>query len=271
MSGSGERSTWRRRAARLRPLLLLAVPVAAAAAGYAVAGSDLWHPDALLARRDLLMETAAAAPLASLAIFTLVYFAIISSALPVGPPMSLIAGFLFGRWVGSGAILLGATAGALVVFSLARVSAGSRLGDGLRARAGSVLAGLSQDFREHAFGYLMVMRLVPVFPFFLVNVVAGLAGVSVRAFLWATLIGRIPAVFIYVSLGEQVGRVSSFAELLSPGIFMTLSALGVLALSPLLLTRGRRRRLARLPIPGLQAGAPSATQADKDGHDAAPG
>ncbi len=226
---------------RWAPALLLLAPLAAAAAAYLALGMEPWRPDALLARRDALRNAADAAPVLSLLLFMAVYFAIISSALPVGPPMSLIAGFLFGRWVGTGAILLAATAGALVVFSLARLSAGTALGARLRARAGPVYETVARDLKENAFGYLVVMRLIPVFPFFLVNVMAGLVGLPARTFALATLIGRIPAAFLYVSLGEEVGRVSSVEELASPRIVATLTGLGLMALLPVGLAHWRRR------------------------------
>ena len=225
---------------RYWPCLLLLAPLAAAAAAYLTFGPDLWRPDAILARRDALRAAVDGAPLLSLALFMAVYFAIISSALPVGPPMSLIAGFLFGRWVGTAAILVAATAGALVVYRLARLSIDSPTGARLRERAGPAVRAVGESLRSNAFGSVLVMRLIPVFPFFLVNIVAGLFGVPARAFALATLLGRIPAAFIYVSLGEEVGRVSSLDELMSPRIGLTLTALGLLALAPVVLA-GRLR------------------------------
>lgn len=227
---------------RLSPLLLVLLPVTAALVAYLAAGPDFWRPETVLAKRDALKAASAAAPLLSLLIFTALYFTIISTALPVGPPMSLIAGFLFGRWIGSLAILCGATAGALVVYAIARRSAGSALGGRLRAKAGALVSTVGQDFRANAFGYVLVMRLIPLFPFFLVNVVSGLFAIPWRAFALATLLGRIPAAFIYVSLGEEIGRVSSLADLLSPRIGLTLGGIGLLALGPVILAHRRRAR-----------------------------
>lgn len=227
---------------RLAPLLLLLVPALAAAAAYLAAGPEIWQPDALLARRDALKAAVAARPVLSLLLFTAVYFAIISSALPVGPPMSLTAGFLFGRWIGTPAILIGATAGALVVYGLARLGAESPAGRSLRARAGPILATVTEDLRRNAFGYVVAMRLIPVFPFFAVNAAAGAVGLPVRAFALGTLVGRAPGTFLYVSLGEEVGRIESVADLASSRIYLTLTALGILALLPLAVAGWRRRR-----------------------------
>jgi uncharacterized membrane protein YdjX (TVP38/TMEM64 family) len=230
---------------RFGPLLLLAIPIAASIAAYLVAGAEIWQPDAILARRDALKTAVEAQPLLSLVLFMAVYFAIISSALPVGPPMSLIAGFLFGRWVGTAAIMTAATAGAVVVFGLARLSAQTDVAERMRARLGPVYRTISEDLRRNAFGYLLAMRLVPIFPFFAVNVAAGLFGLPLRIFILATLIGRLPGTFVYVSLGEEIGRVSRIADLASPRIYATLTALGIVALVPIAVAGWRRRRRAR--------------------------
>lgn len=227
-------------------LLALVAVAAAVALALVLHGAEPWRAELLLDRRDALREAAAAAPVLALAVFVVVYFTIISAALPVGPPMSLIAGFLFGRWLGTGAILLAATAGAFVVYSLARVSARTPLGRRLQARAGPLYERIATDLRADAFGYLLVMRLLPIFPFSLVNVVAGVVGLPARAFLLATLFGRMPAAFLYVSLGEEVGRVSSLDELASPRIALLLAALGLLASASLFVRSWlERRRPAR--------------------------
>ena len=226
-------------------ILLLAAPLAAAFAAYGILDVEIWRADLLLARRDGLREAVSAAPLASVLIFALAYFLIISSALPVSPPMSLIAGFLFGRWLGTAVILIAATAGALVVFNIARASSRTALGERLRARAGPIYGRIARDLRANAFGYLVVMRLVPFFPFFMVNIVAGLFGLPARTFVLATLIGRAPAAFLYVSLGQEVGRISSFDELATPQIFAILSGLALMALLPVALAH--KRRSACLP------------------------
>lgn len=224
------------------PFLILLLPVLAFLAAWMALGGVPWSPETVLARRDALKEAAEAAPLLTLAVFLVVYFAIISSALPVGPPMSLIAGFLFGRWVGTAAILTAATGGALVVYSLARLSAGTPFGERLRTKAGPIYERFAADLRANGFGYLLVMRLVPFFPFFMVNLLAGIVGIPARTFALATLIGRLPAAFLYVSLGEELGRISSLDELANPRILMTLLGLAVLAAIPVVLAHRRPRR-----------------------------
>lgn len=227
---------------RLVAVLALAALAIAAGAIALFVGREAFVA-AALAQRDVMKAAADARPIAALIAFTALYVAIISVALPVGPPMSLIAGFLFGRWIGTAAVLTGATAGALVVFSAVRAWAGTPLGCRLLARAGPAGAAVAADMRANAFGYLMVARLVPFVPFVLVNVAAGLAGIPLRPFALATLLGRIPAAFLYVSLGEELGRVQGLGDLARPQVVLTLVALASLALVPVVI-RHRRVKAA---------------------------
>ncbi|TDR93431.1 TVP38/TMEM64 family protein [Enterovirga rhinocerotis] len=230
---------------RAMPALVLLIPLVAGVAAWFVFGPDALSLEGLLGRRDALLALRDSDPVLTLVLFTAVYFAIISSALPVGPPMSLIAGFLFGRWLGTGAILIAATGGALVVFTVARLSAGTPFGLRLRARAGRVYETAAADLRANAFGYLVVMRLVPFFPFFLVNILCGIVGMRPTTFAAATFLGRIPAAFLYVSLGAELGRASRVEDLARPEIALVLLGLALLALLPILLKR-RRARASRI-------------------------
>lgn len=238
---------------RALPFLFLLLPLVALAAAWVALGDAPWSAETLLARRAALKAAAESAPLLTLALFLAVYFVIISSALPVGPPMSLIAGFLFGRWIGTAAILTAATGGALVVYGIARLSAGTPLGERLRAKAGRAYALFAADLKANAFGYLIVMRLVPFFPFFLVNILAGIVGIPARTFALATLVGRIPAAFLYVSLGEELGRVSNIDELAQPRVLMILLGMALLAALPLIFAH-RRGRLSVTSDPRRETG-----------------
>jgi len=104
---------------------------------------------------------------------------------------------LFGRWLGTAYALVGTTLGASGVFLSARAG----LSD-LAERAGSQAGGIAAGFRTNAFIYLVQLRLVPLFPFTLVNIAAALGGLSLRIYVLATLVGILPSVFIYASLGD---------------------------------------------------------------------
>lgn len=212
------------------PYLLLAVLIALGVTAHVSGVTEFLSLEGVAAKRQTLLEMAAAhAVLAPLA-FVAVYVAVAALALPGAAILSLLGGFLFGRWLGTALVVVSATTGALVVFALAR----SALGGPLRRRAGPLYEKVAANMRENALGYLLFLRLVPLFPFFLVNLVAALFDLKFRTFFLATLVGIAPASFVFVNFGKEIGRVSSFGELLSPSVLIALTGLGLLALVPVL-------------------------------------
>lgn len=225
----------------VRPFAIVLLPLGAAAL-LVGGGLDVLHPETLLARRDGLRQWVMSEPAFGLLSFAAIHLILVSTGLPVGPAMSLLAGFLFGRWLGTAAIIASSTGGALAVFGAARWSADTPFGARLRARAEPAYGRIEGEIRDNAFGYLIFARLVPFFPFFLVNVAAGLLRVRAVTFALATLIGRAPATFLYVSLGVEAGRIVRAEDLLSPGLVAGLTGLGLLALLPIGLRHLRSAR-----------------------------
>lgn len=161
--------------------------------------------------------------------YVLIYAIIVALSLPGGAILTIAGGFLFGRWLGSAGAVIGATAGAACIFLAARAGL-----SGLVRRAGR-FERLEAGFRANAFNYLLVLRLVPLFPFWLVNLVPALAGVGLRTFVLATFIGIIPATFVYASLGEGLGEVVEQPDLqilLRPSLLVPIIGLALLALVP---------------------------------------
>ena len=182
----------------------------------------------LLSRREMLKDVASSHPLLAPLVFGLVYIAVAAFALPVAAILSMLGGFLFGTWGGAALVLISATVGATIVFLLAR----SALGRPLRRKAGPLHARIAANMNDNAFGYLMFMRLVPLFPFVLVNLVAALFDVRLRQFVVATLIGMAPATVVYANIGRQIGEISNPKDLVSPGVIAALTASGLLVLTP---------------------------------------
>jgi len=153
---------------------------------------------------------------------------------------TVIGGFLFGLWVGGPLALVGACAGASLVFVLARHGLG-----GLTERAGPFVRSLEHGFRRDAFSYLLVLRLIPVCPFVVVNLVPAIVGVPLRSFVLATAIGIVPSTAIYASLGDALGRAveGEFAldvsVLWQPRVLLPLIGLAALALVPVAYRRLR--------------------------------
>jgi uncharacterized membrane protein YdjX (TVP38/TMEM64 family) len=176
--------------------------------------------------------------LAFLGLYTIV------AALPVpgAEILTVAAGFLFGIWIGTTAVVIAATLGATVLFLVTR----SVAGDALRARAGPFLARMETGFNENALSYLLVLRLIPAFPFFIVNLVPAVLGVPLRTFVIGTLVGIIPATFVFASIGAGLGSVFdrmeevSLANALTPEVLTALAGLAGLALIPVAYRKLRR-------------------------------
>ncbi len=173
-----------------------------------------------------------------------VYALATAVSLPGGALLSIAGGFLFGPWLGTLWIVIAASTGATVIFLLARTA----LGGFLRRRAGAALRRMEAGFEQNAFSYLLTLRLIPLFPFFLVNLVPAFLGVSLRTYVAATLIGVIPGAFVFASSGVGLGSVFDSSQsftaksVVTPEILVALTGLGLLSLLPVAYKRFRARR-----------------------------
>jgi uncharacterized membrane protein YdjX (TVP38/TMEM64 family) len=153
-------------------------------------------------------------------------------------------GFLFGQWLGSAYVIVAATIGATILFLAARTA----LGDLLRAKAGPFLKKMEAGFQENALSYLLVLRLIPLFPFFIVNLVPAFLGVSLRVYVIGTFVGIIPGSFVYATVGAGLGSIFDAGEefsassILTPEIITALIGLAILALLPVAYKKVKARR-----------------------------
>ncbi len=231
------------RAARRRVWLrtgLVALFVGVVATFVALGGQRYLTLDALKAHRDALLAFTDAHYAAALAIAFAVYVGAVAFSLPGAVVLSLAAGFVFGRWVGTALVVLAATTGATLVFVAARYV----FADAARRRLGAVGRRINAGFTADAFHYMLFLRLVPAFPFFLVNLAPAFTSIPVRTFVVATFVGIVPGTFVFVNLGEALGGIDSLHGLVSWQTLGAFALLGVLALVPVLL---RRRRGDRPP------------------------
>ena len=158
-------------------------------------------------------------------IFVIGYAVMVAFSLPGGPLiLTVTAGFLFGTMIGTGLVVVGATVGATAIFLIAKTA----LGDPLRARAGSSLKKMEAGFQENALSYLLILRLVPLFPFFLVNLVPAFLGVKLRIYMFATAIGIIPGTFVFVQVGTGLDSILDSGEKLSVGTILSGDVLAAL-------------------------------------------
>ena len=180
--------------------------------------------------------------LAALAVTILAYALATALSLPIGTLLTLMTGYLFGILEGSLLVIIGATLGSVAVFLAAR----GALREPLQRRAGPWLGKMERGFKEHALSYLLILRLLPLFPFWLVNLVPGLLGVPLRTYLIGTALGIIPGTVIYAAVGNGLGSVFAKGEtpdlgiIFEPSILLPLVGLCVLALLPILYKRWKK-------------------------------
>jgi uncharacterized membrane protein YdjX (TVP38/TMEM64 family) len=201
---------------------------------------------ALKAHRAALNAYVEAHPVEAAALFAAAYVGIVACSIPAGTPMTLAAGFLFGIWEGAALVVVSATVGATAIFLAAKTA----LAPFLAARGGATARKMEHGIRRNALFYVLFTRLVPVFPFFLVNIAAGLLGVATRTYVLATFLGIIPGTLVYAGLGSGLGKLfDEGAEpdlrlIFRPEILYPLLGLAALAILPVIWRSVRARRPA---------------------------
>ena len=188
---------------------------------------------ALKENRDSLLAFTDANFTAAVGIFIVAYVVVAGLALPGAVILTLAGGFLFGAGWATVLVNIGATAGATLAFVAARYL----LRDTVEQRFGKWLGPFQEGFAKNGFSYLLTLRLIPLFPFFVVNLVSGLTRVSVGTYVAATALGIIPGSFVYAYAGRQLGTINSLKEIASPNVIGAFVLLGLLALVPVVYKR----------------------------------
>ncbi|MGH6943400.1 MAG: TVP38/TMEM64 family protein [Geminicoccaceae bacterium] len=217
---------------RVLPLALL---VAAIVLAFALDLDSHLSFEALSRHREQLLAFVERHALLAPLLFMAIYAAVVALSVPGGAVLTITAGFLFGTLAATLYVVIAATAGAALVFLIAK----SALGDPLRARAGPWMRRMEAGFQENALSYLLVLRLIPLFPFWLVNLVPAFLGVGLGTYALGTFVGIIPGSFVYASVGNGLGAVfetggtPDLKIIFRPEILTPLVGLAVLALLPL--------------------------------------
>jgi uncharacterized membrane protein YdjX (TVP38/TMEM64 family) len=191
-----------------------------------------------------LTDAVAEHPLVAPLIYVVVYTASVALSLPQAALLTILGGLLFGPIRGGSLAVVGATAGAILLFLLARYA----FADVMRERGGAALTRLRADLERNGFSYLLALRLVPIVPFWLLNLAAAFCGMRLAKYAVATLIGIMPATFITAWIGAGVGGVLTRGEkpdlsvLFSWQVLTPLAALALLALGPVVWRKWRPRR-----------------------------
>jgi uncharacterized membrane protein YdjX (TVP38/TMEM64 family) len=222
----------------LLPLLLLLVGLGAVWA-FGLAQHLSWP---MLARHEAeLRQLVADHPVAAPLLYGGLYALVVAFSLPEAAVVTVLGGLLFGTWLGGALAVLGSTLGAVILFLAVRYA----LLEVMERRFGKLLGRIRPRLERDGFSYLLAIRLVPVFPFWLVNLAAALCGMRVAPFLAATLIGVIPATLVFASIGASISSVLAaggepdLSAIFSLRVLGPLVALAALSLLPVVWRRVR--------------------------------
>ena len=211
-----------------RPLWIgLAIAAVAAVLAYRHFGLEqLLTLEALKASRDSLVALYQSRPLFAAASFFAVYVAVAALSFPGATILTLAAGAMFGLWLGLFIVSFASSLGALLAFLVAR----HLLRDSVQGRFGKQLAPVNEGMKRDGAFYLLTLRLVPLFPFFVVNLLAGLTPIAAGRFYWVSQLGMLAGTAVYVNAGTQLASIQKPADVLSPALLLSFVLLGVFPL-----------------------------------------
>lgn len=226
-----------------KALVLLCVLVLLSLCAYFFNVGHYFTFDELKKNRSFLVEFVGEHSSASPLIYIGIYAAAVSLSLPVGAFMTILGGFLFLQPWGTLYAVIGALIGATIIFLIAKTA----LGNVLKEKAGPFLQQLTKGFQENAANYMLFLRFVPLFPFWVVNLAPAFLGVTFKTYVWTTAVGILPAAFAFAQTGVALGAILDSSEPFSiEGIFNTqmkiaLIALGIVSLLPVLIKKIKRK------------------------------
>ncbi len=227
--------------------LLIITLVALAAAWHWLGAGDYLTLDNLKAQQQAITHWTSANLGLAAALYLLVYILVTALSLPGAAVMTLAGGALFGLPLGVALVSIASTIGATLAFLIARYL----LREWVREKFGDRLKAIDAGIEKDGAFYLLGLRLVPVFPFFIVNIVMALTPIRAWTYFWVSWLGMLPATFVYVYAGTQLARIESLRDIFSPGMLLAFSLLGLFPLLARFLLRllEQRRHYARWPRP----------------------
>ena len=191
----------------------------------------------LKANRETLASFAEQHRLTAVSLFICIYVAQTALSLPGAAILSLGAGAIFGAAMGTVYAVTGATMGATLAFLVTRYL----FHDAVQEKFGRRLAIINRELETAGLNYLLFLRLVPLFPFFLINLAAGLTRLPLRTFVIGTLVGIIPGGFVYVNAGASLATITGPADVASPRVMGSFALLGLFSLVPVIYRKLARR------------------------------
>ena len=162
-------------------------------------------------------------PITLALIFSLIYVAITAASIPGALVMTLAAGAIFGFVIGTAIVITSATIGATIAFLIARYL----FDDFVQQKMGDKITKIRESFKKEGALYLFSMRLVPAFPFVVINLVMGLTSVTTKTYMVASFFGMLPGTMVFINAGTQLSKLDSVSGLLSPSIILSFVLLAV--------------------------------------------
>jgi uncharacterized membrane protein YdjX (TVP38/TMEM64 family) len=181
----------------------------------------------LKSSRDSLAQLYAQNTFAVITAYFCIYVLVTSLSLPGAAVMTLAGGAVFGLVTGTVIVSFASTIGATLACIVSRYL----LQDWVQSRFGEKLATINEGLAKEGAFYLFTMRLIPAFPFFLINLAMGLSKLPVRTFYWVSQLGMLPGTIVYVNAGKELGKIDSLGSILSPSLLISFALLGVLPLT----------------------------------------
>jgi uncharacterized membrane protein YdjX (TVP38/TMEM64 family) len=221
-----------------RKIVILLVFSAVVAAFYLLDLGKVLTLESLKANRAHLEMLRASHAVLFAAVFVLVYVFQTAFSLPGAAILSLAAGAVFGVLQGTLFVVSGATIGAILAFLVSR----TLLRDWVTRKFGRRMEGIDRGLRDNGLSYLLFLRLVPAFPFFLVNLACGVTGLPLRTYALGTLFGIMPGSLVFVNAGASLAAIESVSQIASPRVLGSFAVLGLFALLPTILKAVTKRR-----------------------------
>ena len=192
----------------------------------------------LKANKEILFERVKENYVLSSVIFVLIAIIALALSLPVGAALTLAGGFVFGTWVATIYINISATIGATLAFLITRYL----IGNCIQKRYGPRLNRLNEEISSHGPNYLLTLRFIPILPFFLINLCAGLTRIPIKSFIWTTAVGILPGDIVYSFAGSQLGSINSTKDIFSKNILIAFLLLAALGIAPVVYNKIRRKQ-----------------------------
>ena len=176
--------------------------------------------------------------LLAIIIFMLIYSVSVAFSIPGATMLTLAGGLVFGTVLGAIYVNVGATSGAIGVFIFARYLLGAKL----QEKYADKLAKFNNEIEINGYSYLLTLRFIPLFPFWMINLFAGLTKIPLRTYAWTTAVGILPGSLVYTYTGNQLNTINSVSDIFSWNILLAFILLGFLALIPTILNHLKRNR-----------------------------